>query len=114
MRAILSMLASWKEGQSPRQEINLLQVLPPDPVLSMDDSVRETPQRVGQHIQIPAREPMLEQRRDAFRQIECIAGEDDVEFDLVVEIRFCRQSVDVVIHQPLGEFTRGHRSARTN
>src|SRR6204780_2301794 len=50
---------------------------------------------------------MLSEAAHALRQIEGIAGEDDLKFDLVMEMRLRKETIDVVIDKPPGE-TVGH------
>ena len=39
-------------------------------------------------------------------QIECVAREDDLEFDLVMQLRLCEQPFDVIVDEPAGEIVR--------
>ena len=46
---------------------------------------------------------MLGEPAHPLRQIEGVAGEDDLKFDLVVEMRLGEEAIDVVIHETPGE-----------
>ena len=50
-----------------------------------------------------ARKSVLGEPAHPLRQIEGVAGEDDLKFDLVMEMRLGEQAIDVVIHQTPGE-----------
>ena len=46
---------------------------------------------------------MLGEPAHPLRQIKGIAGEEDLEFDLVVKMRLAEEAIDVVIHQTSSE-----------
>ena len=87
-----------------RQEVDLRPVLPPQRRLAMNDAVREASQRARTARRDPCGRTRAP-RSPAIRcgKIERIAGEDDLEFDFVVQVRLCEQPIDVVIHQAPGE-----------
>ena len=46
---------------------------------------------------------MLGEPAHTLRQIESVAGEEDLKFDLVMEMRLGEKAIDVVIHETPGE-----------
>jgi hypothetical protein len=50
---------------------------------------------------------VLGQPPQPLRQIESVAGENDLEFDFVMEMRLGEQAIDIVVHQTSGEMV-GH------
>jgi len=74
--------------------------------LAVNDAVGEPPQRAGQLRGICVRETALLERTQALRQIERIAGEDDLKLDLVVQLRPRQERIDVVIDEAPGKICR--------
>ena len=67
----------------------------------MDDAVCQTAQRLGQAGDLVLGKAVLLKNGDALGEVKRMAGEDDLEFDLVVQIGLRHQAVDVVVDEAI-------------